>query len=203
MDKKTLDYYNSCADQLVIQYKSGNPDYLKTIKSLYSKGCNILDIGCGSGRDLKTLLNMGYDCYGVDPSDNFVKNSLTNYSFLKGRIELGSLPYNIPDIFIEKKWDNILLAATLQHIPDSNIESTAQIIKKLLKKEGNLIISVPTEYPEIVDNRDKNLRLFCIRSAKSYISLFEKQGFKLVKNIITTDALNRTGIEWTTLLFRS
>lgn len=44
---------------------------LQQCKSLFSKvkkGSNILDLGCGSGRDTKYFLEQGYDVEAIDGS---------------------------------------------------------------------------------------------------------------------------------------
>jgi 2-polyprenyl-3-methyl-5-hydroxy-6-metoxy-1,4-benzoquinol methylase len=41
--------------------QEGNPANMK-----------VLDIGCGSGRDLAVLARKGFDAYGIDPTSEFV-----------------------------------------------------------------------------------------------------------------------------------
>ena len=68
MDQSTLKYYSDNATQVAERYESVVSDLSAHFVDSYSKGGKILDIGCGSGRDLAVLHQLGFDCYGVDPT---------------------------------------------------------------------------------------------------------------------------------------
>ena len=54
----------------------GNIDlYLldQLLKGQIPKGQNILDAGCGEGRNLIYFLNNGFDCYGVDQNEDAIR----------------------------------------------------------------------------------------------------------------------------------
>jgi len=42
------------------------------------EGRRILDVGCGSGRDVKAFRALGYDAYGIDPSPELVVSDRRN-----------------------------------------------------------------------------------------------------------------------------
>ncbi|OIQ85877.1 hypothetical protein GALL_322700 [mine drainage metagenome] len=46
----------------------------------------MLDVGCGSGRDLARLRALGYDACGVEPVDALRVEALRRYPELEGRI---------------------------------------------------------------------------------------------------------------------
>ncbi len=108
-----------------------------------------------------------------------IKTSVSYYKDIKDRVFLGSLPCGYPPTLPygvisgdeSKYWDNILAAAVLQHIPDSNLFDFLFSIFNRLKVGGNLLLSVPTKYPFVVDNRDRSGRLFYIRSKVDYLLL--------------------------------
>ena len=66
---KTLNYYNQCAQAynettLNIEFDSKREMLLKYLQP----NAHILDLGCGSGRDIKVLLQKGYKVTDVDGS---------------------------------------------------------------------------------------------------------------------------------------
>ncbi len=137
-----------------------------------------------------------------------IKTSVNQYKNIKDRVFLGSLPLGYPPTLPygvlsgdkSKSWDNVLAAAVLQHIPDSNLFDFLLSIFNRLKVGGNLLLSVPTKYPFVVDNRDKSGRLFYIRSKDEYLLLLERIGFVLIHEMVADDVLGRDDTVWTTLV---
>ena len=72
MDQSTLKYYSDNSAQVAERYESVVSDLSDHFAAAFSKGGRILDIGCGSGRDLAVLHKLGFECYGVDPTPEFV-----------------------------------------------------------------------------------------------------------------------------------
>lgn len=202
MDQPTLNFYNNNYKELQDKYSSSSPQYMNLFHRIFRENSTILDIGSGSGRDLNTLLNLNFDAYGIEVSNRLIESSTAKYPCIKDRVLEGSLPDNIPKEFLDKKWDSILAAAVLQHIPDSKIFDSIYCMHNLLKENGYLLLSIPTKYPEVINNRDKNNRLFHIRSTEEYLLILERVGFTLIEESITDDALNRDGVQWTTLLLK-
>ena len=65
-------------------YSSGNvawgnytSTFLKEVIHLFPKGCKVLDLGCGNGRNLQYLINNGYDAVGYDFSHVAISQGLT------------------------------------------------------------------------------------------------------------------------------
>ena len=67
MDNRTLTYYSCNADQVAGRYAISAGGVAQRFVHAFEKGMRLLDIGCGSGRDLNLLLESGYDAEGVDP----------------------------------------------------------------------------------------------------------------------------------------
>ena len=68
-NNNTLDYYDNYADEF---YKNTvNVEFVTTQEHFLAKlknGSNILDFGCGSGRDTRFFLEEGYSVEAVDGS---------------------------------------------------------------------------------------------------------------------------------------
>ena len=81
----TLDYYNSYADEFYkstvnIDFTTMQEHFLTKLK----KGSNILDFGCGSGRDTKYFLEQEYNVEAIDGSAELCKLA-SEYTGIKVR----------------------------------------------------------------------------------------------------------------------
>ena len=92
MDQSTLKYYSDNAAQVAERYESVVSNLSAHFMNSFIKSGKVLDIGCSSGRDLAVLHKLGFDCYGVDPTPEFVKIAQHTHPELVGRIALGELP---------------------------------------------------------------------------------------------------------------
>ncbi|HBS51495.1 MAG TPA: hypothetical protein DEA62_00650 [Coxiellaceae bacterium] len=94
------------------------------------KSGKILEFGCSSGFMLYPLIELGYECYGIEPSTCFSE-------YLKER---GVRVFD-NDLSISIQFDVIMHFFVLEHIRDpvNFIESNL----KLLKAGGKLIIEIP------------------------------------------------------------
>jgi 2-polyprenyl-3-methyl-5-hydroxy-6-metoxy-1,4-benzoquinol methylase len=86
MDQSTLKYYSNNAAQVAERYESVVSYLSAHFADSFSKGGKVLDIGCGSGRDLAVLHKLGFDYYGVDPVLEFVEIAKRLHPVLANRI---------------------------------------------------------------------------------------------------------------------
>ncbi len=113
---------------------------LKTILELAEPAERVLDFGAGSGIFMPTLSKNFKEVYSLDLNTNsleYVKNKyeLENVKIVKGRGE--KLPFK------DEFFDIIFAADVLEHLKDS--KKVQGEFKRVLKKNGWLIISGPTE----------------------------------------------------------
>lgn len=123
----------------------------------------VLDVGCGIGEFLEIYSN----AIGIDPN----KYNMKYCKNLGFNVKVGSV-YNLK--FKKNYFDGILLMNVLEHLskPDKAIKE----IKKVLKKNGKLIITVPTKAGF---KRDKTHVKFWGRQVLS--EFLVKNGFKVKK----------------------
>ena len=199
MDQSTLKYYSDNAAQVAERYESVVSDLSAHFVDSFSKGGKILDIGCGSGRDLAVLHQLGFDCYGVDPTPEFVAIAQHTHPELVGRIALGELPdLKIP---FNGDFDGVLCSAVLMHIDIEQLPATAAAITKCLKHGGRLLYSVPSKRLDVVaSNRDANGRLFIPDQASRLNSLFSNLGFMEIASWTNLDSMGRDSVEWVSVL---
>uniref|UniRef100_A0A6C0E546 AFP-like domain-containing protein n=1 Tax=viral metagenome TaxID=1070528 RepID=A0A6C0E546_9ZZZZ len=147
-------YYQSNYEkgQYQINYNQEELEYINNYsKRIYDiikdnlEDKTFLDIGCGEGYTLNNFKNLGFDVLGLDFSDFGItnhNNSLLN-NFMSGDI------FNNIDILINdnKKFGLINLQNVLEHV----IEPIQLMmnIKKLLTKNGILVIRVPNDFSRL------------------------------------------------------
>jgi 2-polyprenyl-3-methyl-5-hydroxy-6-metoxy-1,4-benzoquinol methylase len=199
MDQSTLKYYSDNAAQVAERYESVVSDLSEHFVDSFSKGGKILDIGCGSGRDLAVLHKLGFDCYGVDPTPELVAIAQRTHPELVGRIALGELP-DLQTPF-GSDFDGVLCSAVLMHIDIEQLPATAAAIKSCLKLGGRLLYSVPSKRTDVVEsNRDANGRLFIPDQASRLNSLFSNLGFMEISSWTNSDSMGRDSVEWVSVL---
>tara|TARA_Y100001970_G_C14215893_1_gene849618 strand:- start:1134 stop:1985 length:852 start_codon:yes stop_codon:yes gene_type:complete len=96
---------------------------------------SVLDIGCGSGRYVKILSDLGANVTGIDISRSIIercKHKFPNITFFNS-----SLQKFDQELY---KFDLILSSTTLQHIPDNEKKVAFKKISRLLKDSGSLLI---------------------------------------------------------------
>jgi SAM-dependent methyltransferase len=201
MDKPTLDYYALHASEVAQRYEVAPSPLAHRFAESFPAGGRILDIGCGSGRDLAQLHNQGFQPYGVDGTEEFVQLAQMLHPELKGRVVQGLLP-DLPTPF-DGEFDGALCCAVLMHIDSTELFNAALSIKRCLKVNGRLLISVPSQRSDTGEGeRDANGRLFKTYPSAYLRLIFERLGFRLINEWGNSDAMTRQGIEWVSLLFQ-
>ncbi len=199
MDQSTFKFYSDHAPQIADRYESVVSSLSLHFADSFITGSKVLDIGCGSGRDLAALYKQGYDCYGIDPVSNFIEIAQKKHPELSNRITGGHLPNLV--IPFNGNFDGVLCSAVLMHIEIDQLQASALAIKSCLKKGGRLLYSVPSKRLDIDENnRDSNGRLFIPNQAKRLKSLFESLGFIEISTWINSDSMGRDAVEWVSVL---
>jgi ubiquinone/menaquinone biosynthesis C-methylase UbiE len=143
------------------------------------EGDLILDVGCGTGAIIVDLAKANRTCFGVDP--------LYEISLLRARsnaaksnvdVELvQSFSESLP--FRARVFDMVLLLSTLQHVADQ--DKTLQEIKRVLKENGVLLISVPMSNNlfTILRRKKKPEHFTKIFDIENLLKLIKKNGFEI------------------------
>ncbi len=201
MDKATISYYSENAKSISENYNRVDSGIKKFFPAVFIEGMKILDIGCGSGRDMHYLFSKGCDIYGIDPSKEMLNKVIQFYPHLKDRIDQAALP----DLTMSfsGKFDGVLCSATFMHLPTEELFDSAFAIKRILKDDGVLLLSIPDNRPGIDKYcRDDKGRLFN-QIQRGYLRLlFERLGFAVIGSWKSEDALYREGYSWSTIAFR-
>lgn len=140
ISKITLDHYENRA--LPFWEGTKNHDVQQNYDALLNalpknKSLDILDLGCGPGRDLLYFKNLGHHAVGLDGSANFCQMART-YSGCEV-LEQDFLQLDLkPESF-----DGIFANASLFHIPSQELPRVLGELNAALKSEGILFTSNP------------------------------------------------------------
>jgi ubiquinone/menaquinone biosynthesis C-methylase UbiE len=116
-----------------IQYKK----WLDLLASKLNKGDTILDLGCGNGRAVKYFVDRRFRGVGIDISDKML--ALARKYVPKGRF----YKKEFTDInFKPESIDAVISFFALNHIPKSEFKKTIRICRKILKKDGILLLGM-------------------------------------------------------------
>jgi len=178
-------------------YENVRKDLLNLIPEVHRKGV-LLEIGAASGNTLVYAKDNNYatSIYGIELcnlNDSNQHNSIIDGFFI-GNIEEIEFPFK------DRVFDIIIIGDVLEHLVSP--DKVLLMLKKYLKKNGQLIVSLPnfrhySILKKIIFNKtfeyedsgilDKtHLRFFC---KKDMVKLFEKNGYKvsLLKSGIEND----------------
>lgn len=107
------------------------------IKPYIKQTVKLLDIGCYSG-DLLSALHQDISYYGIDTDEEALKIAHERGArVFKIDIENQILPFN------DQEFDIVIAAEILEHLRDP--EKIMLQIKKIIKREGIILISLPNE----------------------------------------------------------
>ncbi len=133
------------------------------------KSMSLLEVGCGSGRLLAELRELGYNCRGVDP---FVASDIHDHLGL--RVERKHLA-DVQGVF-----DVILFRHSLEHMPIESLE----LARRCLKKDGICVVCIPVigwawrEYGPDWVQLDAPRHVF-LHTRKSFETHAEQSGFRV------------------------
>ncbi len=147
-----------------------------------SRGERILDAGCGTGRNLKRILESGAIAYGVDFSPGMLQTArrlIPEASLVQANLE--ALPFR------RESFDAILCALVGEHMPD--LHACFDEFRAVLKTNGRLVFTV--YHPDLAaegkeanfEIDDTQYKLGAIRYAVTdYIKAIRASGFSEIRS---------------------
>lgn len=189
---KTIDYYNSNAaqyfsDTVNVDMTECCDRFLKYVVP----GGRIIDIGAGSGRDIKYFKDKEYTSEGIDASKEMCRLA-TEYTGIVVRCE------RIQDWYPQEKYDGIWANASLLHLTITEIEDFILRAVDYLNPNGALYISMKKG---IQTGQDNNGRVFTDFSEEKVQQIMEKStAFSVVDCWETCDGMDRKAFCWLNLI---
>ena len=132
----TISYYNNnakeyCASTVDADMMEAYGKFRKYVPD----GGSIVDMGCGSGRDVLAFKNMGYQVTGLDASEELAK-------LAAGYTDEPVITADMSSWKAESSFDGMWCCASLLHLKDEEVSQFFSNIRNNLKSGGALYISV-------------------------------------------------------------
>lgn len=194
-----MNYYEENADILVEHYESADVNNVQNLLlKTFDINSKLLEIGCGSGRDVLFMIENNYNVIAIDGSKNMIEEAKKIHSELKERLFHRILPN---DLEFDNKFDGIYSISTLMHLSKDDLKKTLSKIYSLLNQNGKFLMSVSLFRDDIdKDGFDDKGRFFLLLSLEEWIKICEEVGFRIVETKRNKDGLDRNGIEWLTMV---
>ena len=118
-------------------------------------GSRVLDIGCGSGRHTAAVHDLGKSfVVGADPNQNDLQQAHSRLRLHEkmGSGKGGSWSLSAADVlqlpFDASCFDIVICSEVLEHV--HNDQRALSELMRVLKPSGNLVVSVPRRWPELI-----------------------------------------------------
>lgn len=190
----TLDYYNKHANSFTdstvnVDFKETQSRFLKFI----APGGQILDFGCGSGRDTKYFIENGYKTDAIDGSAELCKIA-SAYTGIEVKQRL------FQDLDATERYDGIWACASILHLKKSLLPEVMEKMSRALKTGG--VIYTSFKYGEYEGLRHG--RYFTDFTEYSFAEfLKDNRTLKMEEYWITSDVRPNRGEEkWLNLILR-
>ena len=190
----TLHYYDEDPDRYI---RTALQADMSETRSRFTKHlpahAQILDFGCGSGRDTKAFLEEGFQVEAIDGSEELCKKA----SAYTG-IQVKQMLFN--DLDEIEKYDGIWANATLLHLPKAELKDVLQKLEKALKPNGILFASFKYGTFEGI-RTERYYTDFTQETLKEFWTA--STNLKIFDEWITDDTIpGREGLQWINILAR-
>ena len=115
--------------------------YQKRIRDFQRKyiptGAHILDLGCGPGNNIRTILEQDDTClfHGIDLSTKFIQIARQRFPQFNFQLQ------NICNLDLQRQYDVVLASFCIVHLTDNETRTFIQNLPKIIRNTGFLYLS--------------------------------------------------------------
>lgn len=182
----TIDYYNFAAADYFRSTSQLNIPHLWDKINGHATESTILDIGCGSGRDLRYFSDRGYEVIGVDISFNLIKLAHNHSNRPVALADMCALPF-------EKSFNVAWAIGSLLHIHRGDIVEALSEINRVLNNNSIFIASMKKGFGNAVDG---NGRYFTYYQEDEWVNILRQANFEVLSIEKTIESRNTQRTEW-------
>ncbi len=196
ISQQTIAHYNSHAQQFMDNTRDHDVSQnqaalLRHIES--PSPLNLLDLGCGPGRDLSSFKAMGHHVIGLDGCEDFCRLARN-----QSGCEVWQQDFLALDLPLDY-FDGIFANATLFHIPSSELPRVLGELFRTLKARGVLLSSNPHGPDHEGWQQQRYATLHSLRTWTTYL---ESAGFELLESYYRPDHLPVEQRPWLVTVWR-
>ncbi|MCR5743314.1 MAG: class I SAM-dependent methyltransferase [Lachnospiraceae bacterium] len=128
-------YYDKHASEFIEATVDARVDALYArFRALIPAGGDILDLGCGSGRDSRYFASEGYRVVAADPSE-----AMCEYARAYAQVEVRQL--GAQELSYDCEFDGVWACSSLLHVPETEMALALQRVWRALRPGGVLYAS--------------------------------------------------------------
>jgi len=183
---ETIQTYNECAeDYFCNHYDISEVQDVADFYIQNLKGNEILDVGCGPGRDAKYFSEHNLKVTGIDLSNRFLtmaSRNVPNVKFI--RMDMRRLDFS------KDTFDGVWVSASFLHIPKNDAKNTLIGLKHILKPGGLMYINVEKGIQEKflrIEEYQNKPRLISFYTEKEFEKMIKVCGFNILQKIVDKD----------------
>ncbi len=191
--ENTIKWYDENAEEYAnAAFKKASIDLIDQFMKFFTSEPNVLDAGCGHGRDCELLYQKGATVTGLDISKGLLAVARKRYphlTFIQGDF------LNLP--FKKESFDGVWAYSSLVHLESiEDVIKSLQEFYRVLKKGGIMHVYVKEktkgEIQEFVADKARYFRYFTPKELKQYI---EETGFT-IQQLTIRQSTSRKGLNW-------
>lgn len=140
--------------EFVVRSFLGSYSNLKPYPKSFIKGKRALDLGCGDGRNIPFLNDLGYEVYGLEIDQGIIDFCFQNLKFnnCKANLKVGD---NSNSNFPSNFFDCIVACHSFYYLKnDESFNLNLDEIYRIMKRGGRFVFSIPNHKSYLLKNAE-------------------------------------------------